>query len=584
MTNESNIVTITLECDADEYSEYSGTYVPTDSNDSMNLSVGDKKYITINETTITKTVSELFGNNSTITLDYYSTFTQNTLKVNYKFYDRNTNPGKVDINEDATTLTLQVPYKTGDTVAQVITNGLSQKVSTEGGQLRTLGNILDKYYIWTSQSAAYAGIQNLPDYRADNSGNTTYAKSSLISNYNFNYHFNSVGQQDIGDTEAWVTYKKDNSVINETTTVDGVDEVTVWAYNTPKLYNLSFIYPKDGTEKTYSDISTLLTKRFDENSDIYYLNVELDTEGSADYQEKESTFYGQRLGELMEGGTAEQNVAGVHAAKYGITNGFTGKSIKAKRVIAPGEGVNGDTFYFDGWYDANTGVKVASDYDYSYRVTTGLDLVAGYKKVASGGAASAAGTIGVSLTKNDNDYFFTASEGETDEALTENVRYNIQLNVYNTTDSDETITHTAAVYVRLRVQSLGTAYTTESISKLVDDAEFMNKLRDSILNNLKNNTTATTPITYNFTGDETEETVAVEYYFVRDTTSKLPLTTKNRAMFTTEFAIDDVATNAPYSAILVFGAIQDPTKVNDNNGWVLSDNSINYIDITKESK
>lgn len=570
---------VTLEYEPDAYSVYVGTYYDKSDtpssieNDFTNTAqVYTKTYIKsdidslIDETTKTKV--------------FYTDFSLNTLSVTYNYYDRATNANAaVDVNETATqTVLVNVPYSSGQTISEIIMSGLNQKINANG-TMSKLSNILDKYYIWSTQTAAVAGIKGLPDYRASADGTVKYGDSGNTNNYDFTKHFNHIGQN-AGDGEPWVSYvfnadKSLADVENDESklTTEHVSAVTVWAFNTPELYTMRFIYPSDTVT---DDGSTIASKMSDDVISGIYCIPEGDA--TTGYLTEVTTFYGQRIGVKDEESTDQTvNDPGLHISQYGIDHGYTGNTVIAKDSFTDGDN---NTYTFCGWYDKATGAKVGSDRDYGYRVTTGMTLFAGYTK------GDPETQIGASLTRNNEDYFFVAEENDTE--ITQWLRFNTEMNVYNSVDKNPNITDTAVVYVRLRVQGAGSGYTTEDAAKLLEKTNLVTLIREDITSNLAK---------MNDDNDETEPTlspkytqiridgtvVAIDYTFVypnNNGADSLQLNIKNRGMYTTEFKMSEVATNAPYSAMLVFGGIN--VTNGETSSWTLCDNYISYIDVAKD--
>ena len=599
---------ITLTAEPNDYSGYIGTYSDSTGTTSLTPTHGDALNQDWDDTNSSSGIwtkmykgsdlSTLAGSSAATnrTITFYSDFNLHTLSVTYKYYDRAlTANAAVDISDTVTnsTIDVSVPYKAGQTVSDIILNGLNQKVGDKGS-VSSVRNILDEYYIWSTQAEATGntGIKSLPDYTVDQTGNTKYSAGS----YTFTNHFNNIGKP-ATDGEQWVNYTAASGVTlngkESTYTPAEVSAVTVWAFNTPKLYELKFFYPYEGSDD--STTAGLLSKDvLPNNTDIYCIPEGRATER---YLLTETTFYGQRLGvaigDVDESGvpkavdengipTDDRNKPGTHIENYGIKLGYTGKQVIAKQSIAGTVNNNAGNYLFDGWYDVDTGAKIASDYDYGYRVTTGLKLAAGYKFVAGGGTDTRSTDIGVSLTANDYDYYFTTGTS----SVTEHIRYNTELNVYNSKDDNTDITDTAVVYIRMRVQGAGYTYTTDYAKSLIDNDDFMTALRNNIISHFTGNDLDLVGNTFSYPV-ENGAVVAIEYYYVygngnnSENESKLTLNNKNRGMFTTSFTISEVSTNAPYSAILAFGAIK-VNNVETNGGWVLSDNFIEYVDVTKQ--
>lgn len=334
---------------------------------------------------------------------------------------------------------------------------------------------------------------------------------------------------------------------------------------------MRFIYPSS----TIADDGAIAAKMSDSViSGIYCIPEGNATTG---YLTEVTTFYGQRIG-VKDETSPDQTVndPGLHISNYGIEDGFTGDRVTAKESFTDGD----NTYTFCGWYDKATGAKVGSDHDYGYRVTTGMTLFAGYTKEPP------TKNIGALLTRNNEDHYFVAQASDTE--ITQWVRFNTELNVYDTVDRDPNITHTSIVYVRLRVQGPGSGYTTDNAARLVEKTELVSLIKQEIKNDLEkmNDDDSSTEPTLSPSSAKIrigDDVVAVDYTFVYPNNNgeeSLQLNIKNRGMYTTEFTMNEIATNAPYSAMLVFGGIN--VKDSESSSWTLCDNYISYIDIANE--
>lgn len=234
---------VTLEYEPDAYSVYVGTYsdnaaTPTEINGFETIAKGYTN--TYNKSELLDLIEQ-----DTKTKVFYTDFLLNTLSVTYKYYDRAmTKNAAIDVNDTATqTVLVNVPYSSGQTISEIIMNGLNQKID-KNGTMSKLSNILDKYYIWSTQAAAVAGIKELPDYRAKADGTVKYGDSGNTNNYDLTKHFDHIGQN-AGDGEAWVSYvfNADKSLADvgndeSKLTTEHVNAVTVWAFNTAVYYEI----------------------------------------------------------------------------------------------------------------------------------------------------------------------------------------------------------------------------------------------------------------------------------------------------------------------------------------------------------
>lgn len=597
--NSSYTYKVTLTAEPDDYSRYDGTFT---TNVATPPSVSTAGYAnpnggptTIWERDFTKDQLSAVIDNTTRTVIYYSGFNLRTFAVTYKYYDRNTDPNSyIDVNDDATkSVLVNVPYRTDQTISDIIISGLNQNVES-GGSMSKLSNILDKYYLWSTQAAATnaeTGFPNLPDYTTALNGSKTYNDG----NYTVANHCDHLGRPVASEGDFnWVNYYSDSTKVatpaNESTLKPGdssINSVTVWAFNTPKTYTAKFVYPKYVEGSTYSaDISKFT--QLGDNSGIRVISEDQAGDGD-EHLFIETTFYGQRLG--LQSQDAELNYPGTHLKNYSHAEGdnlvgYTNHDVRAVTEFT----VDNVTYTFDGWYEKSTGAKVGSDFDYGYRVTNSATFFAGYKTTAVDT------NIGVSLSENEPDYYFETPQDGANE-ITQKLRFNTELNVYNSEDRNSNIKKTAAIYVRMRVQGAGTGYTTEDAEKIVNDPAFITAVRTEIQANLNQGLSSGTIVvapnststykngsSYTSTKENGSVKVAVEYTYVYDNNngtagSSLQLNVKNRAIYTTVFNVDDVIKNAPYSAVLVFGAINVDDGTNSAS-WILSDNHIDYIDVT----
>ena len=676
LSDNSYNVKITLAKEPDDYSEVGDTYKDTDSEVAANKVTGFSN----NSVTLTSTVGTLMGSDTTVTKNYYTKFTQRRFKVVYKFYDRLLEENQPDdIDEDPKSVEVNVPYTTTDTIAVIIANGLNTNISVassgESSTVSNLANILDKYYIWATQASATEEIAKLPDFAADSTGATTYSNKYNSTNGNaakLAYHFDALGKPIVDNSTAyekadnkpenWVNYKiGDNYVSGATLDEDTITpaykdsenheltEVVVWAYNTPKFYNIKFIYPKDTdlesiTDKTEKAQATTTFNAYKETvksnmvvnsslinnySDVYTLNTSIIPDNDTSYTTTDRTFFNQRIGKaqgdpnlddngkrktkkdengdvicdvngnvLYEKDLDSRDVPGRHIARYGIELGYTGTEVKAIKTLENAIEVsveeNGETttvqknLVFDGWYDMNTGAKITSDINYGYRVTSNLNLIAGYVVENNNSTDK---TARPTVTANDFDMYFVASNDGT--SITQRMRFNTQLNVYDCVDNDPSIVDTAAIYIQLRVEGPDGDFTTKEAYELVNnDPQFIPALRNHITSNLNRigaNTNSITLTNGKYTRYFFYDTgsgrvpVAYEIYYAYangnpdDTyTNSLTLTSKNRTQFTMDITASKYNKNSEFSALLVFGALNLKDS-NENTSWVLSDNCVQYI-------
>lgn len=533
---------------------------------------------TTTNTIYTINLSSLYSGNSLITgqLTYLSNLIASdvgNVQINFNYYDRNETDGiDASISPSVKTITQDVKIKANQTVTDAITSMLGET----GGVMDCIDNVVDQYYFWPTQALAEKNIKTQADYRRDVTGNTNY-QTSLKDNdsVNYQYHTNQYGlivgdSYEVGsttkkntgnsDSDKWVTYYTeldsttpiaygdgktyaDEDSVAEATTV--VKKVIVWAYNTPKRYDINVTAVKTSSGVDYNATEDLTDfVELDQNyDDVYYLSAEsADADGDIAVQ---TGFYNQRLG--IKDSIATNNNASDYLTNYGISSSYLNREIKSAPAAKATISNKTKKVVFDGWYILNKDedekvlsiTKVSSDKSYGYRITTELDLVAGYKETA------ATNDVGVSVTNNGVDYYLEDHTG------VKRVRLNTQLNVYGkkVIDSDPKITQTAAIYIQL---DQNTTITEDVINAV------KNQLKDTFTSG-------------NFTTSGSVVVNGKVYRYDRAVGKETTLSSKNRVQFVMPLKAASYNGGA-FSKMLVFGGIY----YNDGTGWVYSDNCAVY--------
>ncbi len=120
-------------------------------------------------------ISELFTNGSLNTDSIlFLSDASRVITIEFKYYDRDkTDKQTATINTTETTVTFENVPVFKDNVTNAIANAL---INDENNTMQKIGNILDEYRFWTTQTEAIGddGVKSLPNYRADSTGKTAY--------------------------------------------------------------------------------------------------------------------------------------------------------------------------------------------------------------------------------------------------------------------------------------------------------------------------------------------------------------------------------------------------------------------------
>lgn len=374
-------------------------------------------------------------------------------------------------------------------------------------------NLYDTYNCYVSQFDYVKSLASTPDSRLGSSTTTygaIYNPSMLAhsSNAFSGIYNNSIGTFDstVLSNPKWVTYYGSNgkeiAYENILPDLSNLDHVDIQVLSMPKSHGVTFCYPNADTTLTSFNNGNLYVAK--DNSDS---NTKVT---KTSYKRNYNDIYSENADDYAE-----------------LTNGMYIPTVDSDKCV------------FDGWYiiefDSNNNVKsyvkVSSELEYKYRLTSNLKLYAVFTKAES--------TLkGASVPKSDVDVF-TDNNSDTIK-----YRFNTMLNVYNTSDYDEEdqnrITDVAVIYVRLGA----------------NDTYNLNTVRSS----LKNNFSSTGSVK---TNNGTAEYISYEVG------SQVQLTSKNRLQFILTLTESQV-TSGDYQNVLAFTAFKT------GNTWTISDNCINY--------
>lgn len=419
------------------------------------------------------------------------------LTITYKYYDREVKNGTVaHISSTPTSYTKTYASRSdfedyinrdeNDKITEFNMSGLINASSTGV----TPQNVIDDYVIFTSQKQAVDLMSNLANNNYDQ-----YVISAYNSGDNGNgaYHTNNIGRP--VDGENWITYKKSDGT-EATEGSDGVlnpsdaeyvTEVTVWLFNYPKKYDVTFYKANAETDLISGSESVLNGK------------ASVDGKMVANVSNLRSAYYNQRFG--GKSSHDDQNDNGMYLNDYNIPAYLGGEPNTAKKV---------GNYYFQYWVDAN-GAIISTDYQYFNRVTNTMNFYAVYAEQEYAGH-------GVTVTSNQNDIFYDSNGNK-------KARVNTMFNVYGLPDYAE-IEKSAVVYVN-----------TENLGNNELTAEQLATMREEI-NKLLAETTGSS-----VKGTVTVEVTCKANGFVYTTTTAtnpgaadVPLTSKNRMQFSTTFS------------------------------------------------
>jgi len=447
-----------------------------------------------------------------------------TATVVLKYYDRTTKNGvPLDINSTATEYTKRyygsdVPYADGkvNTEKIIVDTGVALENS-----LASVENLLDKYYVYTSQEEAMKEIAKTTNlhtgayYGAEEYHTNQYGYPQAESNDGKCYWQN--GKNELADKEKWVTISD-----------DGLN-VKVWLFNQPKKYSV----------KAYGVADTSSTDLNKLDNGYYVSNSQTE-----DFK----AYYNQRPG----GEPSTEGTATNHLANYGI-DGYVDEVVDTQKKI----NYKGTELKFLYWsYDPQGETVATTDTVYNFRIASDVTLYAIY------GGMDAEPPKGVTAIKNDNDAY---SNGTTDY-----IRFNQVMNPYGYQDdycadggfiSPDGITDVSVVYVKAN-NSSGVVQSADAVrQELVKYAKTYSDTKGGKKKaTLKVNgqSCVFNAIQYDVVLDEV---ICGDY--------EVTLTNKNRVQLSTSFKKSTVKGCVFHTFIMM--------RVDGE--WVVSDNAITYENI-----
>lgn len=571
--------------------------------------------------TYTYTIAQLFpgtGTTESATLKYYADFTTTSITLKVKYYDRDiVSNTPTTIKQSPRVLTIPLDLSGNKTIPEALTEKANE-INTH------VDNIIDSYKIWPSQTAAKAGIKDLPDLRSPADDNTLpdnkttaqddkeYVRYSAAgyTSANFEKHtdyfgvpqgYTNAGQGDnkptcaVSDGEDWVSYTdaSGNPVSYTKDTENNADilsdagsvaTVTIWAYNTPKTYKID-VYAPDTTAAT----PETLTNSYSVNGLTLYCNP------NGGKYVRQRGYYNQRLGGADSVDPLSDNSV-AYLTGYGSIGGYVGNEIEADETIACD---SSNDYIFDGWYACNATThapiyKITTDKNYGFRITTDLSIVACYQKVEKENTAQS--RVGLTVTNNGVDYYALNGVNK--------VRLNTQVNTYGVDNSDHNIKQISAIYVRLPATYTDVQGKSQTLTE--NDTEILNAIQNQVKVDVETRKLFAEPGSYVDVVDVTigdgnnpAGYISFTYDVVWPDTSSTSdyqanLTNKNRANFVINSTVDDYNAGGRNSAIIVFAAmryddrvyetstdessgVETTTLKSGSDRWIVSDNYASYI-------
>jgi len=604
---------------------------------------------TIPFTTLFTTTGTNAGTLNYNTLPFYTDINTPTIELTFKYYDRSIVTGKTATISDSPK---ELKYTiTGVNDYESLRTAIREKFNTpaEGSQfsMSKLENILDKYYIWFSQGEAESQFGTMDYYYVDGLGNlakTTYdglnatdysnsaedrGKFTYASIKSYHTTWASQPQTATSNDGKWVTYYNGNTEVTPTgtETVNGyiydvlsaeqiasITKITVWAFNTPKEYNIH-AYTNNTTTVNGETVFTGTGLREIEGEEGLY------TFGANDIHHIDNNigFYNQRVGDADTVAYANINKDKEEgkevlppsdgASKYlkdyfGMSENTQKFAYNGIIVDAPAtakvSAESSDTYYFDGWYsfaDDGSLMKISSDRNYGNRIVSDLTMYPVYKATQAPSEPTFGGVVltknGVHNTDGENDpdagvdFYVEGDTNNNNEAVVDSgelkVRLNNQLNVYyngKTIESDPQIGQVAVIYVKVDDgeydEETGTLNAT-NLSKITtwlnDHHNFLTKgskpRRAGWVNFGDPDSQNPDDWDYNY--------LMIDTYTVKHGTGDgdISLTEKNRIQFVQ--AMTEEQYNGAYDNLVVFCAVQY------DGIWHLSDNYVSYLPGWSES-
>lgn len=435
-----------------------------------------------------------------------------------------------------------------------------------------LQNLIDNYYMWTTQAAALAAMQTKPNLHANNEGNTNYTAAEAV------YHTKSDGTPNSAG-EKWVTYYNgkaqavdaENFTFAVQSDYDSVRSIVVWLYNVPQSYDVKVYGVKD-TGNGFNAANYVHAATNPKVLGAYVAN------NTGYYQENATTaYYSQRVGRPLNDPDYLDALAYMKAYNFsGIVPNFIPKNMTDESITLNPGANDEQTLQFAYWSYNSDGSTVAStEWSYGYRITNNVNLYAVYAPEKMDTA-----TRGLTITQDKDDNYVDADP--TTHAGVARTRLNVMFTPYNCPDYDTNIKYAGLVniYVTNLVKQLRAKNKSdEEIEETIKGLQA--KYADQLKSYLATYAAFSKTLNYDYITPTITLTAKGYVYNALGTGSpSVQLTNKNRVEFTTDFKTsalypDKSKANHNCVGILQIGAMcYDDDGTPETTDWILSDNCI----------
>lgn len=467
---------------------------------------------------------------------------KNYVSVTFKYYDREMISGKpININYRESSYSVMENLTDEYYKNEGYVNSDNEIVVDKGKQLLsaiiinagadtagTIGNVVDTYELFTSQEAAVSAVAGKKTYTlgdVDNYATHTIKKEEAV------YHTNSQRQPitNKSEQEKWVTYYMSGEAVDAEsisfTDYSEITNITVWLYNTPRVYTVTTHVPNNGTGAV-------------NGKDITY---------KAYYNQQLGVYSGNNLDECYD-----------YCEKYSIpladydTRGSVEGAPKDIVDLSVPETFGGQEFSC--WRDKDNNV-LSTNLSYIYRVTGDSELFANYGDSVGKGIVSSDGGIDV--------YYDTSGK--------KRLRINTIMNPYGfefgTDRGNSNIKYAAAAYL-----TLNSGVTTEQVNNnLADIQQQIQSKAQSIVETMVAEGETNGSGSFDVTG------IGKINVVVYDTKNGQLLTNKNRLQFMAGFS---APTDSSVKTVLAFTSLYyyDRKDANSgNNKWYVSNNYVQNV-------
>lgn len=484
--------------------------------------------------------------------------------ITFKYYDHQVVNGQpANINTTPTTFSVsletipekfltfnvsgdQTGIKFSDLIAACYYGKVGSASNEAAGTRLQPRNVIDDYLVFTSQSGAVAQVKSLIDYQ-NNDKTTEHKYSDSYTDEQLARHFDCYGRTSansaysVTDTENWVTYYTNGGkTVDETTACASVGNtisgVSVWLFNRPVKYTLSFVTP--GSDGKVTAIA---------GHDGYYVGSTTDSNNT------QTAFYNMRLG--TSNTEWKNNLAGAYLNAYGIPKGYTG-SYPSTPATATCNGVEGDLDFLYWSYDAE-GYEIAStDIQYGYRITSTETLYAIYGNKNN---ANIKKSPGLSLNAVQPDYYIDGNG-------IQRTRLNTVMNVYNCDSNDKNIKQAAVVYVQDQTKNGLTSDQLKAVSNAIK-TEIATKSKGTAVNFVVTVESAHTASGFVYD---------IVSYGSEASAYEAVLTNKNRLQFSNGFKSASLISIGTVYAFAGMNYQGTGTDGKEYNNWIMADNAIKY--------